>query len=72
MHCERCEGLMVMKTITDMDGTTTRLQAWRCVICGNVTDPQIGEHPKMRQTAGARKALRHRPYRNYPQASNVG
>jgi hypothetical protein len=65
MHCERCDGLMVTEMITDMNGTTLRYEAWRCLLCGNVSDSRISEH-RMTQRSGAQKVPEHRRHRKFP------
>jgi len=44
MMCERCSGLMTVDRYIDGDSQDSRspwMALWRCLICGNVVDPQI-------------------------------
>ena len=43
MICSRCQGLMTVDSFIDMEEDTGQLwlAAWRCVNCGQVTDPGI-------------------------------
>lgn len=42
MTCRRCKGLMVEDLFFDLlDSSIQNNQAWRCVICGEVTDKII-------------------------------
>jgi hypothetical protein len=44
MRCERCEGLMVLDRLVDLESSELWLSAWRCANCGNVVDDQIRRH----------------------------
>ena len=42
MTCQRCKGLMVENRFFDLlDSSIPNNPAWRCVICGEVTDMTI-------------------------------
>lgn len=41
MHCARCNGWVVPEQLSDPYGTTERLDAVRCLNCGNVEDATI-------------------------------
>jgi hypothetical protein len=43
MPCHRCHGLMIVDSYIDMgsSGDPLWLRAWRCVNCGEVTEPGI-------------------------------
>ncbi|MDN5942639.1 MAG: hypothetical protein L0H94_12215 [Nitrospira sp.] len=42
MTCQRCKGLMVEDRFFDLlDSSSQNIPAWRCVICGEVTDMTI-------------------------------
>lgn len=41
MHCARCNGCVVPDQISDPHGTTERLEAVRCLNCGNIEDAMI-------------------------------
>jgi hypothetical protein len=43
MHCLRCQGLMWTETFFDLQ-LNTEFQGWRCLFCGNVWDPVIGDN----------------------------
>jgi len=46
MKCTRCNGLMVMADCLDIKGGPGELwiKAFRCIACGNLTDPLIQRH----------------------------
>jgi hypothetical protein len=44
MQCERCDGLMVLDHLVDLESSERWLSAWRCTNCGNVVDDQIRRH----------------------------
>lgn len=48
MQCHRCKGLMIPESFLDiMDDTGRfRFHGWRCLICGDVSDPIIQAHRK--------------------------
>lgn len=43
MNCHRCQGLLVEDYFFDMEESFGHLwiKGWRCVICGDVSDPLI-------------------------------
>lgn len=43
MHCQRCDGLMLMEQFYDFRDDTGRFEftGWRCLICGAIEDPLI-------------------------------
>ena len=41
MHCQRCQGLMINISMTELWGTGTAIVGWRCLLCGEATDPGI-------------------------------
>jgi hypothetical protein len=41
MHCARCHGCVVPEQLSDHHGTTERLDALRCLNCGNIEDATI-------------------------------
>jgi len=41
MHCARCNGWVVPEQLSDPHGTTERLDAVRCLNCGNIEDTTI-------------------------------
>ena len=50
MSCSRCQGLMVREHFLDFDGTLGHMWAsgYRCMNCGNVHDPVIEQHRRVR------------------------
>ena len=45
MHCLRCKGLMVPMWMGDVLGDGIA-QGWRCLLCGEATDPGIEANRK--------------------------
>jgi len=62
MECARCDGLLVMDYYIDMENSGGLwLEAWRCVCCGNVVDPQIlGHHALVNPPVSKRNLYRRR------------
>lgn len=58
MECTRCDGLMVVDNLIDMQESSIPMwmKGWRCVSCGNIIDPLIQRH-RMIQQAGASRLL---------------
>lgn len=50
MNCERCGGLMVVEDCLDFKGSDDGfwIKAMRCIMCGNLMDPMIARHRKLR------------------------
>jgi hypothetical protein len=44
MICRRCHGLMVEELLCDMDDQSSRVQGYRCVNCGEVTESVLLHH----------------------------
>ncbi|MGQ0809930.1 MAG: hypothetical protein ACT4OO_01725 [Nitrospiraceae bacterium] len=44
MRCSRCHNLMVEETFADMKSGAVSFKGWRCLICGDIVDPLIGQH----------------------------
>ena len=46
MGCQRCTGLMIREKFLDLLDDTGNISfyGWRCLICGEVTDPTILGH----------------------------
>ena len=40
MHCLRCQGLMIAVQMQDIL-SQKRVSGWRCLLCGEATDPGI-------------------------------
>ena len=47
MHCARCKGLMVTIWMGDLLIAGT-VKGWRCLLCGETTDPGIEANRKQR------------------------
>ena len=47
MHCARCNGLMVTIWMGDLLIAGT-VKGWRCLLCGETTDPGIEANRKQR------------------------
>lgn len=60
MQCVRCDGLMVADQFVDLQDDTGQLDfgGWRCLVCGNITDPVILAN--RRSPPEVRKPLRKR------------
>ena len=58
MECTRCDGLMVVDNLIDIQESSIPMwmKGWRCVSCGNIVDPIIQRH-RMIQQAGALRLL---------------
>ena len=59
MNCTRCEGLMVVDNLVDLQesGVPMWMRGMRCVSCGNIVDPLILRH-RMIQKSGAMRFLK--------------
>ena len=57
MKCYRCKGLMVKDRLYDLYGTHVHLDAWRCVVCGDMLDAVILHNRMDRMTRQARGLL---------------
>lgn len=46
MQCQRCRGLMVVEHFLVLGDSSAPLwlQGWRCVNCGEITEPGIARH----------------------------
>jgi len=46
MRCQRCQGCMVRDFFLDVMNVSGEMDfnGWRCVNCGNITDPVIVHH----------------------------
>jgi hypothetical protein len=61
MECVRCRGLMVPDRFVDLvESGQAEFPGWRCLACGNITDPVIVAN--RRQPPTPRKPLRKREY----------
>jgi hypothetical protein len=45
MHCSRCDGLMVTVWMRELSRSDT-VRGWRCLLCGEATDPGIEANRK--------------------------
>lgn len=41
MNCVRCNGCVVAEQLSDPHGTSERIEAVRCLNCGNIEDAMI-------------------------------
>lgn len=59
MTCTRCNGLMVVDDLVDLQESCLQIQlrGLRCVSCGNVVDPLIMRN-RMIQQSGAMRMLK--------------
>jgi hypothetical protein len=50
MDCPKCKGLMVYEGFEDYLETRNFnvFEGWRCISCGNISDPMIDSHQKKR------------------------
>lgn len=59
MQCVRCNGLMVVDQFADLADDSGQLMfaGWRCLVCGNISDPVImaNRHSPPRPQKPARK-----------------
>ncbi len=64
MHCTRCEGLMVVDDLIDMQESSIPMwmRGWRCVSCGNIVDPLIQRH-RLTQGTRALRLVKGKPMR---------
>ncbi len=48
MDCPKCKGLMQFESFQDYLGTANCnfFGGWRCLSCGNISDPMIDVHQK--------------------------
>lgn len=62
MKCGRCEGRMVQDHFIDMHDDTgvMNFQGWRCLNCGEIVDPVIGQHRRGPLSAPIRSSRRWR------------
>lgn len=59
MECVKCHGLMVPDRFVDIEESGEReFGGWRCLVCGNITDPVIVANRL--QPPSPRRALRKR------------
>lgn len=52
MKCGRCDGTLVNEHFTDIlaESRQIQCQGWRCINCGNITDPLIRYHHQSGQS----------------------
>ena len=44
MVCLRCDGLMRREVFIDFAGSDGSFEGWRCLVCGEIVDPEIYRH----------------------------
>ena len=61
MECVRCQGLMVPDRFVDLvESGEAEFGGWRCLVCGNITDPVIVANRQHRPAP--KKPLRKRAF----------
>lgn len=61
MECVRCQGLMVPDRFVDLvESGEAEFGGWRCLACGNITDPVIVANRQHRPTP--KRPLRKRAF----------
>jgi hypothetical protein len=52
MQCTKCKGQMILEEFLDLRDDTGRFtfHGWRCLICGEISDPVIRANRKLRMT----------------------
>lgn len=57
MRCQRCESEMISDRFMDLGDDTGRFvfRGWRCMICGNISDPVISSNRSRRPPPVFRK-----------------
>lgn len=56
MNCTRCDGMMVADDLLDIQESSQPMwmRGYRCVACGNITDPVIQKHRMVQNSHLAR------------------
>ncbi len=65
MRCQRCQGWMVRDHFMDpLNGSGEMdFKGWRCLNCGDITDPVIVRHHQLAASAPAKSKSRRRWWR---------
>ena len=60
MQCQRCQGYMVGDHFMDFLNVTGEMviNGWRCLNCGNITDPVIEQHHRLTESVPAKSRRR--------------
>jgi hypothetical protein len=60
MRCQRCQGLMVNDYLLDLVNVSGEMDfpGWRCLNCGDITDPVIVRHHQLDVRAPAKSKRR--------------
>lgn len=60
MRCQRCQGHMISDYFLDfLSGSgETEIKGWRCLNCGDITDPVIMRHHQSAASAPAKSRRR--------------
>ena len=56
MVCLRCDGLMRREVFIDFAGSDGSFEGWRCLVCGEIVDPEIYRHRLMQSSLRDRQA----------------
>ena len=60
MRCQRCQGYMVSDHFMDLQNVSSELdfKGWRCLNCGDITDPVIARHHQLAVSVPAKSRRR--------------
>ena len=58
MNCVRCNGCVVAEQLSDPHGTSERVDAVRCLNCGNIEDAMIESNRSRHLSRLSSRALR--------------
>ena len=56
MRCQRCQGCMIIDHFMDLLNVSGEMdfKGWRCLNCGDITDPVIVRHHQLAPSASAK------------------
>jgi hypothetical protein len=60
MRCQRCQGCMISDHFMDLQNASGEIDftGWRCLNCGEITDPVIVRHHQLAASASAQSRRR--------------
>lgn len=59
MRCRRCQGYMINDHFMDiLNGGEMAFKGWRCLNCGDITDPVIVRHHQVAASSPAKSKRR--------------
>ena len=60
MRCQRCQGYMISDHFMDLLNASGEIdfEGWRCLNCGDITDPVIMRHHQFAASAPAKSRRR--------------